>query len=232
MNMKTRKLSIQVKIQLPVILLIIVLCGIMGMNSYRQLNDGMVFMGTEQADMASTMAVEVIDGEILKGLAPGCEESEEYQTVLGEMRDIQETCGIKFLYTLYTDGKQVFYGIDTDDTELKSAYGELFEVSYDELKTVFEGQDYVQDYIDVTEDGHLISAYKPIYDNAGNVVGVLGCDYDALHVSEKLSASLKQVIIIAVICLVITVCLVGVVIAAIVRELKIVDRKIFDLVHK
>lgn len=229
--MKTRKLSIQVKILLPVIILIVLLCVVMGMSSYEQLNDGMVAMGIEQADLASSMAVKVIDGELLKELEPGCEAGEEYQTVLGKLSDIQQSCGIKFLYTLYTDGKQVYYGIDTDGTENKSAYGELFEVSYAELKPVFEGEEYVQDYIDITEDGHLISAYKPIYDNAGDVVGILGCDYDAMHVTEKLNESLKRVMVIAVVCLGVAVGLIGLIISAIMRGLKLVDQKIFDLVH-
>lgn len=196
MKQKTRKLSIRVKILLPVSALIILICVIMGISSYQQISDGMVAMGVEQADMASAMAVEVVDCELLKTLAPRCEESEAYQTVLAALSDVQKNCGIKFLYTLYTDGTQVYYGIDTDDSEGRAAYGEVFEVSYEELKGVFSGQNYVQDYIDATEDGYLVSAYKPLYDGAGNVVAVLGCDYDAENVKEQLNESLKQVVLI------------------------------------
>lgn len=48
-----------------------------------------------------------------------------------------------------------------------------------ELESVFEGQDCVQDYIDRTEEGDLITVYKPIKDRSGNVVAILGCDYNA-----------------------------------------------------
>lgn len=231
MKQKTRRLSIRVKILLPVSFLIVLLCVVIGISSYRKMNDGMVAMGVEQADMASNVAVEVIDGDLLKGLMPGCEESEAYQTVREAMCHIQESCGIKFLYTLYTDGEQVYYGIDTDETEGMAAYGELFEVSYEELKSTFEGEAYVQDYIDVTEDGHLISVYKPIYDSTGEIVSVLGCDYDALHVTEKLNESVKQMVIIAIISLVAALVLISLVINAIMRGLRQVERKMYDLVN-
>ena len=138
MRHKTRKLSIRMKILLPVSALIIIICLVMGVSSFKQINDGMVEMGVEQADRAAGMALNTIDAELLKGLEPGCEDSEAYQTVLAAMSEVQESYGIKFLYTLYTDGTQVYYGIDTDTTEGKVPYGETFEVSYNELKTVFE----------------------------------------------------------------------------------------------
>lgn len=69
-----------------------------------------------------------------------------------------------FLYTLSTDGQNVYYGIDTDTTEEKATIGETFECSYEELKPTFAGEKYVQDYIDHTEDGELITVYLPIQD--------------------------------------------------------------------
>ena len=42
--------------------------------------------------------------------------------------------------------------------------------------------------IDYIELGELISAYVPLYDESGTVVGVLGSDYDASGVSEQYTA--------------------------------------------
>ena len=89
MKQKTRKLSIRIKILLPASFIIILICLILGFNSYQQLNNGMVTMGVEQADMASAMAVKVIDGELLKGLTSGNEDSNEYQSVQSSMIEMQ-----------------------------------------------------------------------------------------------------------------------------------------------
>ncbi len=231
MKQKTRKLSIRTKVLLPTSILILLVCLVMGLNSYQQINNGMVAMGVEEADMASAMAVKVIDGDLLEELAPGSEDTEAYQTVLEAMRDIQKSCGIKFLYTLYTDGSQVYYGVDTDESENQCMIGEPFEVSYEELKTVFEGGDYVQDYIDATDDGYLVSAYKPICNSSGKVVAILGCDYDAQNVIERLNTTLKRVVTIAIICLVGAIFLISLIINGIMRSLRTVDQKIYDLVH-
>lgn len=231
MKQKVRKISVRTKILLPVGILIILLCLILGVTSYRHTKEGMVEMGVEEADMAASIALKVIDGDMVGTVNPGCEDTEEYQTLLSTMRDIREDCGIAFLYTLYTDGKRVYYGVDTDDTDGQRSVGEIFEVSYEELADVFDGSSYVQDYIDSTEDGDLISVYKPVLDSAGNLVGVLGCDYDASSVISRLNAILLQVVIISVICLAAAFVILGLVVGSIMRSLRRVDRKVYDMVH-
>lgn len=231
MRQRTRRMSIRMKILLPASALIIAVCLILGITSYLRIQEGLVGMGVEEADMAATIALKVIDGDRIGELEPGCEESDGYQTLLSSMRDIQRSCGIAFLYTLYTDGKQVYYGVDTDNTEQQSMVGDTFEVSYEELEAVFAGEDYVQDYIDSTEDGDLISVYKPIVDGTGKIVGILGCDYNASSVVVRQNTILKQVVIIAVICLVAALIILSLIIGTITRGLRMVNQKIYDLVH-
>lgn len=231
MKQKVRKFSIRMKVLLPASILVVIICLILGISSYQEINNGMVSMGVEEADMASVMAVRVIDGDLLGDLAPGCEESEAYQSILSEMRDVQKSMGIQFLYTLYTDGTQVYYGIDTDDTENQAMYGEVFEVSYEELQPVFAGETYVQEYIDKTDDGDLVSAYRPIYDSNGDVVAIIGCDYDASPVVEKLDATVRRIFVITLLCLIVAILLLSLIVGNIMRGLKTVDHKIYDLVH-
>ena len=231
MKRKTRKLSIRVKLLFPVVVLVALLCVILGMCSYRRMEDGMVAMGVEEADMVSKMAVKVIDGDVLKTLEPGCEDSAEYQELWNTLSEIQQTYKVEYLYTLHTDGETVYYGIDTDMSDERADFGDEFEVSYEELQDCFAGEEYVQDYIDKTVDGHLISVYKPVFDSEGAVVAVLGCDYDAYSVSERLSESLKQIIIISVIVLLVGLVIIGVVINAMMRGLKQVEQKMYELVH-
>jgi len=231
MKRKTRKLSIRTKLLLPVTILVTVLCVVLGISSYRRMKDSMVAMGVDQADIVSKMAVTVVDGDVLKSLEPGCEDSAEYQQLRNALCQIQQSYGIKYLYTLHTDKETVYYGIDTDQSEECAAYGEEFEVSYEELAECFAGEAYVQDYIDVTVDGHLISVYKPIYDSTGKVVAVLGCDYDAYPVSERLEEASKQMIVISVIALVVDLVILGFVIHSMMRGLKLVEDKMHELVY-
>lgn len=231
MKQKTRRLSINAKILIPTGLLVIVVCIIMGASAYRSINDGMVSVGVEEAEMAGKIAIHIIDGDAVEKLEPGCEETANYQELLASMRSVQEEYGILYMYTLYTDGETIYYGVDTDTSELQAKVGKVFEKSYDMLKGTFAGEDYTQNYIDYSEYGDVISIYKPIKNSAGEIVGVLGCDYDASAIVSKLNAMVKQVIFIAVLCVVVSCALLGIVAGRISRSLRMVDRKLYDLVH-
>jgi len=76
----------------------------------------------------------------------------------------------------------------------------------------------------------LISVYKPVHDSTGAVVAVLGCDYDAGHVSERLADSSKQIVLIAVVALVVGVLVLCLVINAMLNGLKQVEEKVYELV--
>ena len=227
---KTR-LSIRMKILLPATLLIIAICTSMGIYSYTCIHDGMVEMGIEEAQMAAQIVLDILDADVLETLEPGCESGEEYQMLLNSLRGAQEKYGIAYLYTLYTDGSKVYYGVDADQSEEQFAFGDKCETSYEELAGAFAGREYIMDYIDHTEYGDLISVYKPIMNSQKEVVGVLGCDYDAVRVMERLTTSTLNVIKVSVLCLVISLIVINIIVGKIANSLKTVDGKIYDLVN-
>lgn len=228
---KTRGISIRTKILFPTSVLIILLCVIMGMNSYRRTKEGLVAMGVEEAQMAAVISTKVIDGEQVADLSAEKSESAEYKALRESMFEIKKDCGIKYLYTLYTDGDKVYYGIDADESENVNDYGTVFGVSYQELKPVFEGEMYVQDYIDSTKDGDLITAYMPLVDSSGKVTGIVGCDYDAAGVVKRLHVALERVTQISLICLLIALVVLNFVVSKVIKRLRKVDGKIYELVH-
>ena len=229
---KVRKLSVQLKVSILASLLLLQICVVMGLNSYSRIKTGMIEMGVEEAEMAATIANSLVDGDLVKAIVPGSEESEEYKTLLTTLRTVQETCGIAFLYTIYADdNKTLYYGVDTDTSELQAAPGDVYEQSYSELATVFNGEEYVQHFIDHTVDGDLITAFLPIYDTNGTVVGVLGCDYDATYVQDRIGAARRSTIQISIFCMVFSEIVLNLVIFAIMKSLKKVDRKIYDIVN-
>lgn len=232
--MKTRRIrgiSIRFKILLPASLVVILLCVIMGLNSYRRFKVAMVEMGVEEAQMAAVISTRVIDADQVAQMSAEQEGSAEYTAIRENMLGIKEECGIQYLYTLYTDGEKVYYGIDADNTEHVNDFGTPFEVSYEELEPVFGGEMYVQDFIDYTEDGSLISAYIPLVGSDGTVVGAVGCDYDASKVVERLNQTWQQTVQISSVCLVIGLLILNLVVGKVIRGLHKVNDKIYELVH-
>lgn len=229
-NQKSRKMSIYLKILLPSTLIVVLVCLSLSMNAYLQIKGTMIDMAVEEANMAASTAVSVIDGDILMTLEPGCESGDDYQQLLKDLTKMQETCGIKYLFTLYEENGQILYGVDTDKDN-RCAVGEVCETPYEELAPAFQGKDIVSDKIASTQYGDLISAYKPIYNSAGEQVGVLGSDYDASGVLKRLYEVVGRVLFLSAACLILALIVLYVVVKAIMRGLKIVDRMIYDLVH-
>lgn len=232
MKIKVRRYSIRWKILIPATVLIIAMCVIIGLNSYIRIKTGMIQLGVEEAQMAASTAGFVVSGDALSGVAKGFESTEEYQNNLTALRQVQDLCGIAFLYTLHTDDNvRLYYGIDTDDSTNQKRPGDVFDGEYAEFAEVFAGKEYVQDYIDETADGSLISAYLPIKDSTGKVVAILGCDYDASYVVGRIEGARNSILQISAICLVITLLILNLVVNRMMRSLNKVDRKIYDLVH-
>lgn len=236
MKTKVRQLSIRWKILIPSTILIVAMCAVIGANSYYRIKTGMIQLGVEEAQMAASIAGFAVDGDsfsqILSQSGTGYENTEEYRKNLSSLRQIQSLCGIAYLYTLHTDdNSRLYYGIDTDDSASQNMPGASFDGDFSEFSSVFAGQSYVQDYIDKTEDGSLISAYLPIKDSSGTVVAILGCDYDASYVADRIEGARNSILQISGICLVLTLIILNLIVNRIMRSLNKVDRKIYDLVH-
>ena len=228
---KTRGIGIRAKILFPASMVIILLCLVMGTTSYQRIEEGLIAMGVEEAQMAATISTKVIDADQVAKISAESQGSEAYNALLESMLGVMQDCGIEYLYTLYTDGNKVYYGIDADSTGDGNQYGTVFETSYQELKSVFDGEMYVQDYIDSTADGDLISAYMPLINSSGEVVSIVGCDYNAAGVVERLSKALGRVIQISLICLAIALLILNFTVGKVIKTLYKVDGKIYDLVH-
>lgn len=228
-KIRTRGLTIRAKILIPSIIIVVLVCGLMGYNSYTRFEESMVRMGVEEADMAATIVEDSLDANLVSEVTVGSEGTQVYQNLQGDLRKKQKACGIAFLYTLYTDGKKVYYGVDSDEDAAK--VGDEFADSYAELEPVFGGKEYIQDYIDHTEDGDLITVYKPIEDNAGKVVAILGCDYDASSIAAELQRAVVRTLQIGGICLLLAILILTIIVSRITKGLMQVNAKIYDLVH-
>lgn len=231
MKQKVRKMSIRMKILLPVSLVVLVISCLLSAYSYLTLQQEMTDMGKEQAETVAVLSVNALDYSQVVSVKPGGEYSVAYLSQKDILIDMQEKGNVKYIYTLYTDGENVYYGIDADQTEDCALIGDEFEVDYAEMKDVFEGDVYVEDEIDTSDGDALITVYAPIFGFTGEVVGVLGCDYDASGIVAQMQDTLIKTLLLTVVGIVIGVILVFIVVQRIMKGLNSVSVKIYDLVN-
>ena len=231
MKQRCRKLSIRVKMILSVMGIMMIVFGFLGGTSIITMQTNLTEMGGEQAQVAAGLAAAEIDADELLKLKPGDEDGKVYNSIVEPLREMQKACGVKYLYTLTTDGTKVYYGVDTDETDGRCAIGEEYNHTYAELKSVFEGERYVADSIENDGFGDLIIAYEPIKDADGNVVAILASDYDASGISERLSGMEVNIAVFSDIGYVFAFIITFIVATMLTKGVKQVNLKLYDLVH-
>ena len=84
-KIRTRRLTIRAKILIPSIIIVVLVCGLMGYNSYTRFEESMVRMGVEEADMAATIVVDSLDANLVSEVTVGSEGTQVYQNLQGDL---------------------------------------------------------------------------------------------------------------------------------------------------
>ncbi len=228
---KTRKMNIRMKILLPVLIIILVVSAGMGVMMYLTGQAAYVKAGVDQSHMAAKIATSMIKGSSIWNVHNGIGGQSLYESERQELRKIKSTCGILYMYTIYEKDGQLYYGIDTDESENQCQLGDPYDDDPEPIRVALTGEDFVRDYIVSNEYGNLISSYVPIYDGKGNVVGVLGCDYDgteALHMVNTIKLLSMGCMAAA---LVVSGIIIYLFVNAITKNVVLINAKIYDLVN-
>ena len=228
MRRKTRRLSIKAKILIPVVIVIMLVCGFMGILLKERMKNSLTAMGREQAETMVVIAAKEVEGDLVEQIKIGDEKPDTYASICNKLKAIKSGTKIKYIYTLYTDGQKVYYGVD--DSE-ESPIGEVFENSYEELAAAFAGDTYSLDEIQDSTYGKLIIAFTPIYNSKGEIISILAADYDAANVVSQDEDNTKSVIMIVVFGILFSVSIIYIIVSSVVKKLKQVDSKIYDLVN-
>ena len=227
---KVRKLSILTKLLIPSALILIASCLVVGLVIMNGTQSGMIDMGSETALLSANIGSHLIDGDHVAALLADPTDEEEVAYVQDELTSALETTGIAYMYVLYADNDTFYYLIDA--TEGMSTYGDAFDIDYSDLSPVLSGDTYIQDEITYEQDyGYLLTAYVPVADSSGNIIAVLGGDFDASGIVSNISKVRLIMIIVVVACAIVGSLLLGIIIAGIVRRLKLLSKALFDLVH-
>lgn len=236
---KTRKMRITTKVIIPAAFVIVAVCAIMAFMFKARMETDMIATGAQVAKYVGTKAVDKMDGNLLDKLNVGGEGTGAYLALAKSLTETVEGSPIKYIYTLYTDGEKVYYGVDVDadvgfkkgDKPVNHLIGDEYEKSYSDIKAVFEGKTIAEKVIRYNKSQALITAYVPVYDRKMTLVGAVGCDYNAASIVSAVNTTMRNVVIIAVICAFVAILLFQVIISRIVRNLWNVDDRIYDIVN-
>jgi signal transduction histidine kinase/CheY-like chemotaxis protein len=146
-----------------------------------------------------------IDGDKFETLARTLDENDPFFIETQEVfRQLRYESQVFFLYAMAPyDGDIHMFIFDGEDpkSEFFSPLGEKEDVSdYDDaLLMVYKtGETQFVPIVHYSEWGHLVSAYMPIINSRGDVVGIIGVDFDGTGIQNAIMSSLRTYIIFAV----------------------------------
>ena len=186
-----KSVSIKWKILTPVLIVNLLVCATMGAILGIRMGNTTSDLAAKQALVAARITAKAVNVEEIIGLNPGQEHTDLYIDAAVALDAARIEAGVLYAYTLTTDGTQVYYGLDASMDE---PIGSVFEESYEYLAPAFNGEEILDSTIYYTDDGVLISCYVPLYDSNGNVVSIIGCDYDAEEIANKSNTNTTLVI--------------------------------------
>jgi hypothetical protein len=200
--------SLKFRFTLFFILFIIAVYSIVIVTSLQQLVGITETIGFELGTPILKETAALIDGDAFEALSISLDPQDPYyeKTRLA-MLSIKENSGCIYLYTMAPAEEKVFrYIIDgsapPEDEEAFSPLGTEEDISSylkPVLKTM-ETQIVQISSLDFnTQWGWVVSTYAPIVNSAGKTVGVIGCDFKAVQIYERLwSQIIRQLIVSAV----------------------------------
>ena len=229
---KVRKFSIWVKFLIPVITVVLSVCVLLSWTSYMTLQKDMIRMAKNQTQTTASLTANVINSMEIEQIKPPMKESSaEYKAQQALLISSQRKGNVLYMYTLYTDGEKVYYGVDANITINAAKLGQEYRRSYEQLKHVFEGEQYVEEEIYQYGGDKLITAYAPITTEQGEVKAVLVCDYDASIIINELNKSKIQTIIFTFVGLAVSILCIFLVVHSIMKSLNRVNTKLHDIVN-
>ena len=197
------KLKIGTKLATIGVFGMLLISGILSVLAIRSNEAALTKSLGEKAKSIALSASLAIDAEKFSELAKNeNEKSPYYQATQKWMSQLREKTGAKYLYTFVqendTQYRYIVDGYDISDKENFSPIGSLDEKSSYSGEPDLVFQDGKSRYSAVYKDetwGSLISAFAPIVDKSGTVVGVVGCDISSDILEQSTTSFIKTIAI-------------------------------------
>lgn len=160
------------RIAASITICLVILGGIMIMQS----------KSTTQALMLDTVkatalyAASSVHADDFEKIVPGAENTEEYAEISGILQKVISETHALYLYTMYLDNGRAYNGVVVGYSE---KIGTPVQADISHIIGAFEGEIVLDPTIHDTPYGRIMNCYAPVRDHDGNIVGAIGCTYNA-----------------------------------------------------
>ncbi|MCL2293426.1 MAG: methyl-accepting chemotaxis protein [Spirochaetes bacterium] len=200
------KLLHSLKFQFTIIFSVFIICIILIISAMgiRQMSRAVEETLAAQGVYTVERAASLIDGDAFEALVRSGDISDPFfeETRL-KLFELRNASGSLYLYTMApvrgSIWKFVIDGSAEPGDDDFSAFGDEEDTSgYDDAfrKTLSTGKSHFSRLTYHEGWGWLISVYAPIRNSAGNIVGIVGCDFDGTHLRDNIVSKQREQILV------------------------------------
>lgn len=157
----------------------------------------------------SNCAAGSVDGEVMKTFSKETVGSEAYNKVYSTLSVFRDNVELEYVYCIKQTGPQEFIFTMDLDLVTPASYGDSVKYT-DALAKAAKGAASVDEVPYTDRWGRFYSAYSPVFDSSGNVVGIVVADFSSEWFDSQLAQQSRASVITYLIILVITQLLAGV----------------------
>lgn len=189
-NKRGMRFTIKMKILIGSVLINAIVCAIMALIVYNFVYASYVQTASENTLAICQISARQLNGNLLGLLEEGSDNSYANTVMQEDMAGVVSAANIASIYTAGERGGSFVYLSRPASDGV--AIGTAVEATrVDGMKAALTSSGYVSSVVEKTDAGvSYITAYAPISDNNGNVVGILGIDL----IVEELVRSLKKLL--------------------------------------
>ncbi|MDR3321110.1 MAG: response regulator [Synergistaceae bacterium] len=195
--------SLEIRFTLFFVAFVLAIFSVIIVNTILEINEVTAFVNYKIGTPIVKRAAKIIDGDAFERLTKSLDpEDPFYEETRAKLLALKMETGCLYLYTMapYTDTVHRFIidgelpedvsplGSEEDITE----YGKSYLRTYETKSIQHEKLSYV------TEWGWLISTFLPIFNSAGDMVGIIGCDFEAETIYQEMRSRIINQIIFAI----------------------------------
>lgn len=203
--------SIKTKMIVIFSLLILIMGGLIGYVVYSSSTKLVIESIDKQATSIGSYALQFIDEEEFSRLVMEQKENDYYKELRMKLNDIREANGLQYLYTMAKVNGDYVYVVDGMPFESEDASGlgeieEAAETEYDKMVEAFSTGEIRGGELTASEEyGANLSTYIPIKNKAGEVIGIVGVDFDATEIYTLLDTNKRNMLILTVMSLIVSI---------------------------
>ena len=178
--MKVRKLSITKQIVFTMIAIVFIGDAFLAGVTIQKSDELVLKEVKSNSQNLAAMGAALIDSADIVRIAPGCEDTDYYARIYEALSSVRDNTDATYVYSLVKTDEGVAFAVDADPEDPAG----IFEVmdSYESVEAAFNGEIASDEEATDDEWGIYISSFAPIFDENGDVVGVVGVDIDFTEV--------------------------------------------------